>query len=53
MNDGIYPAGSVCTIKRKAVSDINTKRFKRTLIYFNTDTQYANASSHSVSDFCI
>ena len=34
----------------------NTKRFKRTLIYFNTDTQYANfrgnplyqASSHSV-----
>ena len=23
-------------------SDPNTKRFKRTLIYFNTDTQYAN-----------
>ena len=22
--------------------DPNTKRFKRTLIYFNTDTQYAN-----------
>ena len=21
---------------------LNTKRFKRTLIYFNTDTQYAN-----------
>ena len=23
-------------------SDFNTKRFKRTRIYFNTDTQYAN-----------
>ena len=22
--------------------DLNTKRFKRTLIYFNTDTQYAH-----------
>ena len=24
------------------IQDPNTKRFKRTLIYFNTDTQYAN-----------
>ena len=26
----------------EATQDLNTKRFKRTLIYFNTDTQYAN-----------
>ena len=42
---------------------IQTQKGQRTLIYFNTDTQYANfrenpflclenASSHSVSDFC-
>ena len=26
----------------EAAQDLNTKRFKRTLIYFNTDTQYAH-----------
>ena len=25
-----------------SAQDLNTKRFKRTLIYFNTDTQYAH-----------
>ena len=28
--------------------DPNTKRFKRTLIYFNTDTQYANFARKSL-----
>ena len=36
---------SAVTIERsetKHCDNANTKRFKRTLIYFNTDTQYAN-----------
>ena len=28
--------------KATAMEDSNTKRFKRTLIYFNPDTQYAH-----------
>ena len=35
----------VCSVG--LLQDPNTKRFKRTLIYFDTST-----SSHSVSDFC-
>ena len=37
--------------------DLNTKRFKQLLIYFDMDTQYAhfggNLLCHSVSDFCV
>ena len=27
--------------------DPNTKRFKRTLLYYDTDTQYAKANKHN------
>ena len=32
--------------KGRSLLDPNTKRFKRTLIYFNTDTQYANVQGN-------
>ena len=49
--NAVFPALVLCQPSTKnddreanekdSLSDTNTKRFKRTLIYFNTDTQYA------------